>query len=294
MSLDYNALEVSREIDLSEVARFLKQSRLPHRISWQDNQQIVWVENEAAAEAVRQVFERFLKNELPSVDVRVGANTIRWRQILSIVVSSPLTMTILLANAICFPVTRELLGNGLPGEWLPLLTLTDFITMGGQFRFADLTHTIESGQWWRFVTPMLLHFGWLHLVFNLLWVWEFGRRIEILSGPLLLLSLVMVSAVSANLLQFSMSGVGLFGGMSGVVFGLMGFALVWDKRLPEQTHGIAPGIYIFMLVYLVLGFTGAVDLLGFGNLANGAHLGGLIAGLIVGLIASQLRVMKQP
>ena len=46
--------------------------------------------------------------------------------------------------------------------------------------------------------------------------------------------------------------------------------------------GVPKGIYIFMLVYLVIGFTGVIDLLGLGTLANGAHLGGLIGGVVIG------------
>ena len=82
-----------------------------------------------------------------------------------------------------------------------------------------------------------------------------------------------------------MSGPGLFGGMSGVVFGLLGHSLVWSRVVPARNTGLSSGIYIFMLLYLVVGFTGAIDLLGLGSLANGAHLGGLLGGLVTGAIA---------
>lgn len=293
MALEYRALELSREVDLADYSRYLKSANFPHRISWQGDAQVVWVESEEAAQLAREVFERFLNGQLSLEDQRVGANRFSFKQILQLLIASPLTMTILLANVICFPVTQGLINNNDPGDWLPLLTFSDFIFMGGQIRFADLSYTLEAGQWWRLLTPMLLHFGWLHLVFNMLWVWEFGRRIELLSGPLLLLGLVLLSSLLANLTQYFLYGVGLFGGMSGVVFGLIGYAMVWDKRLPESLHGVSPGIYIFMLVYLVVGFTGAIDLLGLGTIANGAHLGGLVAGVLLGLVVTQFK-LKQP
>ena len=237
----------------------------------------------------------FLEGKLPPIDNRVGSNSIRLKQVLGVIAKSPLTMTILMANVICYPVTKELLDNGSPGEWLPLFMMTDFIVMGGQLRFADLSYTFEAGQYWRLLSPMFVHFGVLHLVFNLLWMWEFGRRIEHLFGQLLLLAIVIFSSLAANLLQYFMYGAGLFGGMSGVVFGLMSFAMIWDKRRPGQTHGVPPGIYIFMLIYLALGFTGAIDLLGLGNIANGAHLGGLLAGVVIGELAHQfIRTDQQP
>jgi GlpG protein len=154
--------------------------------------------------------------------------------------------------------------------------------------FTSLSDTFESGEIWRLVTPMFIHFGALHIVFNLLWVWEIGRRIEFVNGALMFVGLVLLSSVTANMTQYLMSGPSLFGGMSGVVFGLLGHSLLWSLINPDRSTGVPKGIYIFMLVYLGIGFTGAIDLLGMGNLANGAHLGGLIAGVVTGATAGLL------
>ena len=81
--------------------------------------------------------------------------------------------------------------------------------------------------------------------------------------------------------------------MSGVVFGLFGYGFVWSRLVPRQTIGLAKGVYFMMLGYLVLGFTGIFGLLGLGDLANGAHLGGLIGGLLVGAIAGVLFRRKE-
>ena len=59
--------------------------------------------------------------------------------------------------------------------------------------------------------------------------------------------------------------------------------MVWDYLNPRARIGLAPAAYWVMIGFLLLGFSGLLDLLGLGALANGAHLGGLLAGAIVGL-----------
>lgn len=257
---------------------------MPHTTTLEGDEQVVWAENEQAAVVIQEVYRLFAAGKLPKVDVRIGAYSVRAKHILPQLFASPLTLTILLATLICFPVTAEYLETRRLGDWLPLFTLTEVARMGGTIQFANLAHTFESGQWWRLISPMFLHFGILHLIFNSLWLWEFGRRIELRCGALTLLVTVVAGSAVANLMQYYLYGVGLVGGMSGVVFALLGFAMVWDKLFPDQPMGIQPGIYIFMLVYLVVGFTGALDIIAMGSIANGAHMGGLLGGMAVALV----------
>ncbi len=283
------ALRTTRDVDLTEFISYLRHSGLPHTTTIEGDDQVVWAENEQAAKVIQEVYRVFAAGKLPKIDVRIGANSVRAKHILPVLFAAPLTLTLLLATVICFPVTMEYLETRRLGDWLPMFTLTEVARMGGAIQFANLAHTIETGQWWRLVSPMLLHFGWLHLVFNSLWLWEFGRRIEHRCGALMLLLVVLVGSAVANLMQYYLYGVGLVGGMSGVVFALLGYAMIWDKRFPDEQMGIQPGIYIFMLVYLVVGFTGAFDFLSSGSIANGAHMGGLIGGIAVALLFSVTR-----
>ena len=284
------ALELARDIDLSRFIVFLNQAGIAHRVHESGEHQLLWVNTPEQKAAVLQAYFHFQRGELPTVSTGLepkshsGAVSAALFPIFSAALRSPLTMTLIVANLLCFPATFGI-DEGTLGPWLRTLTFLDFHEIGGKLYFADLNYTLESGQIWRLVTPMLLHFGLLHIVFNLLWVWEIGRRIEVVNGAGWLMALVFTSSLAANLTQYYLSGPGLFGGMSGVVFGLLGFSFIWSRLVPLKGHGLPKGIFIFMLVFLVVGFSGAIDLLGLGSLANGAHLGGLIAGVLLGLLA---------
>ena len=94
----------------------------------------------------------------------------------------------------------------------------------------------------------------------------------------------LFSAILGNLMHFYFSGVSLFGGLSGVVYGLLGFCFSQELMESKNKYLLPPALYLFMLIWLCLGFTGLLDLLGFGKIANFAHLGGLIGGFTVSSI----------
>ena len=58
---------------------------------------------------------------------------------------------------------------------------------------------LQHGHYWRLVTPIFLHFGWVHLIFNMLWLWELGRRIEYAVGSLHLLTVILFIGIASNL-----------------------------------------------------------------------------------------------
>ena len=281
------AVKIDRTIDLSLFSRFLMQSGIWHSISESGDQQVIWVRTEEAKEEVVKLYDRYANGEFSLERGPSRVSQKRPGEFRQNLLRAPLVLVLIIINVICFPIT---LGSatGEFSEWFRLMTFTDIQLVGDKLYLTNLEHTISSGEYWRLLTPMFLHFGWIHITFNLLWVWEIGRRIEWVNGWSVLLLLVLVSSLGANVTQYLFSGASLFGGMSGVVYGLLGFSLVWGRMVPPRDHGLPKGIYIFMLVFLIVGFTGMFDLLGFGSLANGAHLGGLLAGLLVGACASLL------
>lgn len=279
------ALEIPADIDLSQFISYLRQQGVRLRVSEEGVNQVVWVGSEYDSARVQQAYSDYKAGNLslqeqaaapsaPDLQIarRIKVNLARF----------PLTMLLILVNVALYPVGMGPTDGDYDGELFHLMTLLDFELAGDRVYFQYLGATLAAGEVWRLLTPMFLHFGLIHIVFNLLWIWEIGRRIELLNGTLMLLMVTVLSSLAANLTQYVISGPGFFGGMSGVVFGYLGHCLVWDRLMPQRKCGLPPGIYIFMLIFLAVGFTGAIDLLGMGSLANGAHLGGLIGGLVTG------------
>lgn len=143
---------------------------------------------------------------------------------------------------------------------------------------------IQSGQLWRLVTPIFLHFGILHLVFNMLWLYQLGGAIETRQSKLFFGLLVLVLAISSNLAQYWFAGSN-FGGMSGVVYGLLGYFWqqgVWNPRFGMR---LEQPVVIMMAVWFVLCWLGV-----FGPIANMAHTGGLVLGVLAGFVLGKLHV----
>lgn len=144
---------------------------------------------------------------------------------------------------------------------------------------ADPDHSglsdVLSGQIWRLITPIFIHFNLMHIMFNMLWVWDLGRRIDGEKGARFYICLVAVTAVVSNLAQYAVSQSPFFGGMSGVVYGL--FAYLWIRGRFDKSFntGMRKETVHMMLAWLVLCWTGLL-----GSIANWAHLAGLLVGVI--------------
>jgi GlpG protein len=155
-------------------------------------------------------------------------------------------------------------------------------------RLAPLTRgDISRGQVWRLLTPIFLHFGALHLIFNLWMLRDFGAAIERRKGWLLLLALVVISGILGNIGQSIMAGP-FFGGMSGVVYALFGY--IWMKGVFEPWDGLgAPSQTVsIMLLWLVLCIVGIIP-----GIANTAHVVGLIVGMLFGSTKGAWQKMRR-
>lgn len=137
---------------------------------------------------------------------------------------------------------------------------------------------IQKGQVWRAVTPMFLHFGILHIIFNMMWLWDFGRVLETRFGSLRFLALVLLTAALSNAAE-ALSGGTNFGGMSGVNYALFGFLLARSKLHPDPGFVLNSQTVATLLIWLVVCFTNA-----FGPVANTAHVVGFASGGLVGIV----------
>ena len=166
------------------------------------------------------------------------------------------------------------------------------ITNLGYFSAHSFDQTfIENNQWWRLVSPMFLHFSFAHLAFNCLWIYILGEKIERIDGSLTFITIVIFTAVSSNSLQYFWNGSSLFGGLSGVIYGLLGFCMIVEMDSSHDVYDIPPGLYMFMIIWMILGFIGVLELFGFGSVANFAHLGGLVSGIILAMILKTINLI---
>jgi GlpG protein len=193
----------------------------------------------------------------------------------------PLTMALVIISLLVF-----LLGESPAGERMEKILLISAPHYDPQRGWYDNgLADIEAGQVWRLVTPIFLHFGLMHIVFNSWATIVEGTLIETARGTLRLAVLVLVSAVLSNLGQYyymttyAQDKLHLFGGLSGVGYAMFGY--LWMKGMyePEQGMILHPNTISMMLIWLVLCMTGML-----GPIANAAHIVGLVVGIIFGVL----------
>jgi GlpG protein len=141
---------------------------------------------------------------------------------------------------------------------------------------------IRRGQIWRIFTPMFIHFGIMHLFFNMLWLHDLGSMIEARKGTWALLALVLVIAATSNVAQYVVSGPA-FGGMSGVVYGLLGYVWMQGRYNPAAGLGLHPQTVAMMIVWFFLCLFGVIP-----GVANTVHAVGAGIGIAWGFLAAYL------
>ena len=160
--------------------------------------------------------------------------------------------------------------------WVPLAYLPD----------------VRSGEVWRLLTPMLLHFGFAHLLFNMMGLIYLGAPLESRYGTGRYLLLILSLSLVSNLAQYFL-GKGIawesgqllfptsthFGGMSGVVYGLFGFLWFKSRYRPESNFRLPPTVVLISVAWFLLCWTGAA-----GPIANVAHTAGLALGWLLGML----------
>jgi len=160
---------------------------------------------------------------------------------------------------------------------------------------------LKSGELWRLITPIFIHFSWLHLIFNMYALYSLGGLIESRRGPIWLLVFVIVTGIVSNVVQFFlptvfdlhaqkgiMIGSSLFGGMSGVDFALFGYLVAKTLYAPEPGLRLPQDTIISMLIWLAICMTGMI-----GSIANTAHVAGLGVGFLIGVMPRVLKLIRQ-
>lgn len=131
---------------------------------------------------------------------------------------------------------------------------------------------IRDGQVWRLITPIFLHGGFLHLLFNMWWMYDLGGVIEHQEKPWYLAILVLFIAAISNTAQYVVAGPNFYG-MSGVVYGLLGYIWMMSVFSRRQRYFISQSTITIMMLWLVACLVGIIP-----GVANGTHVAGLVAG----------------
>ena len=199
----------------------------------------------------------------------------------------PITMTlIVLATIVSFttefmhPQARNKFGTICMNE-------LSFVSPADYAETENPQASLNKCEIWKALTPIFLHGFTFHLLFNILAIAQLGRIVERIEGTFRYTWMVLSMAVLSNLLQGlmpqSLMGYHLFGGLSGVVYGLFAYLWIISLLRPEMGFALSNTSVAIMLGWLVLGFTNYV-----GSIANLAHLGGLLTGIILAVILSKI------
>lgn len=140
---------------------------------------------------------------------------------------------------------------------------------------------------WRYFTHIFMHFSLMHILFNLLWWWYLGGMVEKRLGSGKLVVITVISALLSGFMQHKFGGP-WFGGLSGVVYALMGYAWLRGERDPQSGIFLQRGLILFSLIWLVAGWFNVFGM----SIANGAHMAGLVVGLAMAF-ADTLNVRKR-
>jgi membrane associated rhomboid family serine protease len=161
-------------------------------------------------------------------------------------------------------------------------------------RLLELDKGLGNGEWWRLVSPVLVHASLLHLAFNMYFLYLVGPLVEQVYGSARFLLLYVLTAATASLASFLL-GSGPSVGASGALFGLCGVLLVGRVLhrpvLQGQQRAIMSQIGFLVVINLALGF--GMNTFG-GNIDNFAHLGGLAGGLWLGLLIPPIGAAELP
>lgn len=187
---------------------------------------------------------------------------------------SPYTITIALI-AINVLVFLAMLASGVS---LTQPTPRDILIWGGDY--GPLT--LGAHQYWRLFTSCFLHFGIIHIGMNMYVLYLIGPFIETVFGRVRYLLVYFIAGLAGSIVSVIVHPTAVGAGASGAIFGLygavFGFLLIRRRILnPAAVSSISKSAGLFVLYNVVYGsFSGTTDL--------SAHIGGLVAGFLSGML----------
>jgi rhomboid protease GluP len=189
--------------------------------------------------------------------------------------ASVVTITLIAINVAIFVVMvmKGVSPTGPTGE--------DLIPWGADF--GPLT--LGQGQWWRLFTACFLHFGIIHLAFNMFVLYQVGMYTEIAYGRAKYFFIYMMAGVTGNLASLYVHPASAGAGASGAIFGVygafLGFLLIRRSVIPKFAMAqMVKSAGLFLGINLIYGLSSA-------NTDLSAHIGGLVIGFVLGCYLSE-------
>jgi len=183
--------------------------------------------------------------------------------------SPVVTRSIIVLNVLVF------LAMGFSGASWASPSTADALRWGADYGVLTL-----SGQWWRLLTSTFVHFGILHIGLNMWCLWSLGPILERLMGSKAFALTYLCSGILASEVSLAWSPIRVSAGASGAIFGIAGafFSFLYFKKAPLDVQFMRRKLNSLVAFILYNLFFGAVYL----RANNAAHVGGLVAGLILG------------
>ena len=223
--------------------------------------------NSAAAQSLGQ--------QLPTTKTNEFVESAAFQASLSqLTPQTPVTYGLIILNLLIFAVAVAL------GDGVLRADPEAMIRLG-----TDYTPLTLGGQWWRLFSSIFLHFGVLHIGFNMWALFSNGRLAERVFGPARYLFIYLIAGLSASLTSLLWHPVVNGAGASGAIFGIIGAMMAFfAKRMAGVPPSVAKTQLRSMAIYATYALLAAARIPG---IDNAAHLGGVCTGFILGLILSQ-------
>ncbi len=272
----------------------LRASGIEHKLEEDGIQFAVWILDDDQLSAAKLLFDHFVANPdagefqineraLPPLQSdRPSAPQVNMRQLWhsrglqGLGVVTRIFMGLSVAVSVIILLGRP--------ELVSFLNIEAYDAQNGQIYFQPGFYSILHGQIWRLITPIFLHFGFLHILFNMMWFKDLGGAIELRKSSRFLLVFILVTAALSNAAEFWVSGHPLFGGMSGINYGLLGYIWMKSRFDPNSGFFIDKQAVTMMVIWFFVCLFGLV-----GNVANVVHGVGFAVGLLWGILDANPR-----
>jgi rhomboid protease GluP len=147
---------------------------------------------------------------------------------------------------------------------------------------------VQDGEWWRAFTSAFVHDGFLHIAFNMFALWQIGTIVEQLFGTPKMAVIYVASILGSGWAIYEFNYTEITIGASGAIFGLFGALVAAGLRLGKYGQQLVRSMLGLVIINVLLGFM-------IPNISQAGHLGGLVAGFILGVVLYRVPVhLRRP